>query len=373
MSSRFKLHVMVLAAAVLTAGPVAAAPSAPAAATADARAVAERVAIPPLKAGRTRPLVAIIADNAGAESTDVIIPYGVLKTSGVAEVEVVGLRPGAVRLMPALTIGADTAIAAFDTRHPEGADVVIVPAMHNSKNPETIGWIRDQARKGALIVSICEGARIVAAAGLFDGKRATTHWAAMHALEKAYPGARWVRDRRYVTAPGVMSTTGVTASLPASLALVEAIAGPGAAQRTARELGVVSWGPEHRSSDYQLEGGNIATGLGNMAVFWNHERISIPVADGVDEMALAFASDAWSRTFRSQATAFSARPGPVTSRNGLRILPDEKPSHGRVTPPPAGPSASGLDRTLTQIGTRYGRATAAFVALQLEYPWRPGS
>nr|QQZ51993.1 DJ-1/PfpI family protein [Phenylobacterium glaciei] len=80
-------------------------------------------------------------------------------------------------------------------------------------------------RQGATIVSICEGARVLANAGLLHDRRATTHWSALKGLTKAYPDTTWVRDRRYVQDGAVISTTGVSASIPASLALVEAIAG----------------------------------------------------------------------------------------------------------------------------------------------------
>jgi len=58
-------------------------------------------------------------------------------------------------------------------------------------------------------------------------------WSAMEGLAKAYPDTTWVRDQRYVQDGQVISTTGVTASIPMSLALVEAIGGDAVAQATA--------------------------------------------------------------------------------------------------------------------------------------------
>jgi hypothetical protein len=62
-------------------------------------------------------------------------------------------------------------------------------------------------------------------------------------------------------------------------------------------------------------------------------------------------------------------PAPVTTRGGLVLLPDADTARGRVLPPiGADPPAHALDATLGDIAGRYGEPTAAFVALQLEYP-----
>ena len=208
--------------------------------------------LPAPKAGRARPLVVVLADNAGAETTDFAIPYGVLKRSGVAEVRSVATGQGPIKLMPSLKILADQTVAQFDRAEPAGADIIIVPAQMKPKSPALAAWLRAQAGKGAVIMSICEGARVLANAGLLHDRRATTHWSALKGLAKAYPDTTWVRDRRYVQDGPIISTTGVSASLPASLALVEAIAGRATAQATADRIGVRDWSAAHRTGDFQV-------------------------------------------------------------------------------------------------------------------------
>ncbi|MCK9623011.1 MAG: hypothetical protein M0R47_21050, partial [Methylobacter sp.] len=66
--------------------------------------------LPAPKDQRVRPLVVILADNAGTETTDFVIPYGVLKESDAANVVTVSTEPGTVELMPALQIRADMTI-----------------------------------------------------------------------------------------------------------------------------------------------------------------------------------------------------------------------------------------------------------------------
>src|SRR5262249_59985620 len=107
---------------------------------------------------------------------------------------------------------------------------------------------------------------------------------------------RWVRDRRYVADRGVVTTTGVSASIPVSLAMVEAIGGRARAETLARELGVEAWDAGHDSSVYHLDRGSALTAVRNSLAFSTHDTIGIPVAPGVDEIALALTADAYSRT-----------------------------------------------------------------------------
>jgi transcriptional regulator GlxA family with amidase domain len=356
----------VLLTAALPPGPTAAAP----AVTAEAP-NPDRLRLPPPKAGRARPLVAVVAANDGAETTDFTIPYGVLKESGVADVVSLSTRPGPVQLMMSLRIQADETLAQFDADQPAGADVVIVPAMMSPKDPALAAWLRGQAARGATIVSVCEGARVLANAGLLDGKRATTHWHALEGLEKAYPQTTWVRDRRYVQDGAIISTTGVSASIPVSLALVEAIGGREAAQATARRIGVAGWSAAHRTADYRLTGGDYTRAVGAMAALWTHETVEAPVADGVDEVALALRADVWARSFRAKVVATRAGRAPVRSRHGLVILPDQDPKPGRrVIPAHAGPAAEQLDASLADLGRSYGPATVRLARMGLEYDGR---
>ncbi|HEX7761715.1 MAG TPA: DJ-1/PfpI family protein, partial [Caulobacteraceae bacterium] len=197
----------------------------------------DRLTLPAPKAGHARPLVVVLADNAATETTDFAIPYGVLKESGAADVVSVSLRPGPVQLQMALKVATDQTAAQFDTAHPEGADLVIVPYLAKPDVAAVSAWLRGQYAKGATLMSICAGAENLAEAGLLDGRRAATHWHFIDRLEKTYPRTVWVRDRRYVQDGRIISTTGVSASVPASLAIVEAIGGRPLAAATAARLG----------------------------------------------------------------------------------------------------------------------------------------
>jgi putative intracellular protease/amidase len=328
----------------------------------------DSLTLPPPKAGRLRPLIVVVAGSGGAETTDFVVPYGILKESGVADVRSLSTAAGPIQLLRRLKVAPDATVAAFDRDEPLGADVVIVPAQGAPKDAVLGEWVRAQAAKGATIVSVCEGARVLANAGLLNGRRAVTHWSAMKGLKKAYPETTWVRDRSYVQDGPIISTAGVTAAIPMSLALVEAIAGRPAAEAAARKVGVDHWGAAHRSDAFQLTKGDIAGGLMTFAAFWSHETVELPLEDGVDDVALALRADAWGRSLRAKVVTTHLGLTAVRSRHGLVILPDAEPrsDHYTMRVDSRGAVAQ-LDATLSEMGRRYGAASVRLAELGLEY------
>lgn len=324
-----------------------------------------------LAANAAAPVVAIVADNDGTETTDFLIPFGVLSRSGVAEVSAVALRAGTVALHPGLEIEVDESIASFDERHPDGAAFVIVPAMMNPESPPLLAWLRAQATRGATLVAICDGAFVLAHAGLLDGHEATAHWDSLDDLISQFPKVRWVRDRRWVDAGRILTTTGISASIPASLALIERIAGRARAAEVAASLAEPAWSTAHDTSAFGLDATRIRTAAVNWLSFWNHERVGIPIADGVDEVALGLAADAFARTWRAEPVPLAASKR-VATRYGLHVTAADAPVDWRYLLPPSEPfAAPPIERLLADITTHYGVDTAGFVAVQMEYPVRP--
>ncbi|WP_406600476.1 DJ-1/PfpI family protein [Leptospira sanjuanensis] len=335
--------------------------------------VSEKIPAYKSRFGRTRPIVAVVGDNYMTELTDYVIPYSVLTRSQSADVFALGIDSGIMNLYPALKIRPQESIASFDSRFPEGADYVVVPAVHHSDSPVLLHWLNRQASKGATVIGVCDGVWVVANAGLLKGKNATGFWYSLNDLEKKFKDTNWVRNRRYVADGNVVTTTAVTASIPVSLALVEAIAGKDRASKVARELGASDWNPAHDSNRFRLTIGSVYTILSNAVSFWAHEEIGIGVAPGVDEIKLALVADAYSRTYRSQAVSFAASRDTIRTANGLSVIPDrvfgKDDAVDRMLPEfDSTPAVTALDQTLSQIAELYGLSTAAFVALILEYP-----
>lgn len=325
---------------------------------------------------RARPVIAVVAENHFTELTDYVIPYGVLSESGVAEVFAIATQDGPIRMLPALRIEPQTTISAFDTQFPEGADYVVVPAVMRNKDATLLGWISAQAQKGATLIGVCDGVWVLANAGLLNGRKGVGHWFSFKRLEKKFPDTKWLRNTRYVADGNVITTTGVTASIPVSVALVEAIAGQDKAVSLAQRIGIQSWGAEHPSEQFKLSAKHLFTALTNWLPFWSHKTIGIPIQTGIDEIALSLVADTYSRTYRSKAFSLSPDDSPVTTKRGLRVLPDRVQNVGKavdrvVKLRPDLPPVLSLDATLQEIEQLYGSDTAAFLALQLEYPRYP--
>ncbi len=318
---------------------------------------------------RERPLIAIVGINDATETTDYLIPTGILRRARIADVVMLATQAGPVTLYPALKVEPDATIAQFDAQHPDGADYVIVPAMSRDDDAAVLTWLKMQAMKGATIISVCAGAKVIAAAGLLDGKPATTHWYYLQGMLEKHPSIRYVADRRFVVDERIATTTGITASMPMMLTLIEAISGRDKARAVASDLGVEQWDARHASAGFKITRPFAMTVMSNRLAFWNREEFGIELNAGVDEVSLALVADAWSRTYRSHATTFAE--GLIVTREGLRIVPDQVgnawPSDERL-PAIADKPVRELDRALEAIVDRYGLRTADVVAMQLEYP-----
>jgi putative intracellular protease/amidase len=327
------------------------------------------VALRPPK--RPRPIIAVVGANEGTETTDYLMTLGILRRSGVADVRCLATGPGSITLTPALRVEPESTVAEFDADCPEGADFVMVPAVGRANDPVLLDWIRSQHESGAMVVGICEGALVLAEAGLLSFRRATTHWYFVGRMRKKDPSIRYVKDRRFIVDGRVATTTGITGSIPTLLTLIEAIAGRASAEESAGDLGVRSWNADHDSNSFRLTLGFASTVTLNRMRFWNHRSLALELIDGIDEVSLALVTDCWSRTYRSHVVAVAPQVG-VRSASGLRILADcaAAPPSADKLPPVEGPPVQVLNETLEQISERFGMNTASAVALQLEYTWK---
>jgi transcriptional regulator GlxA family with amidase domain len=169
----------------------------------------------------------------GLTALDAVGPYEVLRSVPGWEVEFVGKEPGEVRTDSGrLGLSVDAAIA----ERPD-AEVVLVPGGPGQRDlhgdEEVLEWLRGVDRGSRRTTSVCTGALLLGAAGLLDGRRATTYWQSLEELRDfgAEPVAeRWVEDGKYLTAAGV------SAGIDMALHLVALETAPEVAQ--AVQLGI---------------------------------------------------------------------------------------------------------------------------------------
>lgn len=135
-----------------------------------------------------------------------------------------------VRLVPDVVVGGpgeslDTLLVAGA---PNAAEVVLSEPMAQ--------WLRATARRARRFGSVCSGALFLAAAGLLDGRRVTTHWAVAEGLRRAYPRIKVEEDALHVRDGRLRTSAGVTAGLDLALSLVEEDCGRDVAARVASQL-----------------------------------------------------------------------------------------------------------------------------------------
>jgi transcriptional regulator GlxA family with amidase domain len=137
-----------------------------------------------------------------------------------------GLVVGGMRPLPRRTDRLpDVAVVA-------GAAMNVPPAA----SAAVVAWLRRHQAGLPTVVSICTGAFVLGAAGLLDGRRATTHWLFLDELRARVPAARVVDDGIYVKDGRVWTSAGITAGIDLTLALVEEHHGPDVAMEVAKRM-----------------------------------------------------------------------------------------------------------------------------------------
>jgi putative intracellular protease/amidase len=168
------------------------------------------------------PQIAIVT-YPGFTALDFIGPYEVLRWLPDAEVRFVWHDPGPVTAdSGVLVIGATHS---FDET--PSPDVVLVPGgmttIEHARDEKLLDWVRHAHQSATWTASVCSGSIILAAAGLLNGKRATSHWAALPMLKTL--GANPVGDERVVHEGEIVTSAGVSAGIDLALWLAGRIGG----------------------------------------------------------------------------------------------------------------------------------------------------
>jgi putative intracellular protease/amidase len=245
-----------------------------------------------------RPTAVVILGANGGQVSDVLAPYEILVTAEAFNVYTAAPERRPLPLTGGLHLIPDLTFAELDARLGAGnaADVVIVPRLPDGGEPSTEpvkDWLRQQAAAGALMVSVCDGARVLASTGLLDGRVATSHWARLGGLERDYPDVRWVRGTRYVDDGDVITSAGLLSSIDGTLRVVERLAGPEAASRTADAVDWGSYSPGAPASIPVSRLGPDAV-LRPLNAAYHRARLGVLLTEGVGEIELASVFDTYS-------------------------------------------------------------------------------
>ena len=119
-------------------------------------------------------------------------------------------------------------------------DILVVPGGWGTRrerdNTAMLDWLRLRAPEVETLTSVCTGAMLLGAAGLLDGRRATTHWRSLDWLRESFPAVTVAYDEHVVEDGSVFTSAGISAGIDMALKVVARYCGDTVARATARHL-----------------------------------------------------------------------------------------------------------------------------------------
>ncbi len=275
----------------------------------------------PVPEGRL--VVAVVLGASGSVITDALGPYEVFARSPAFFVYTVSASHPTAMLSGGLAVVPDYSLDEVDNGVAPEPDVVVVPAVaapNGRKEAPLREWLTRRVDRGAHLLGVCNGSRLLAATGVLDGRRATAHWSSIRGLERRRPQVDWVRGQRYVQDGTLTTTAGVTSGVFGALRLVEQLAGAGEAQRVGQALAYPGWslhGPtEIRAQRWAPH--ELALLLA-VAFPWLRPTVGVGLVDGIGELEVAAPFEVYASSFAARTVPIAAQ-ATVTSRHGLRLV-----------------------------------------------------
>ncbi|MDJ0573258.1 MAG: DJ-1/PfpI family protein [Pleurocapsa sp. MO_192.B19] len=270
---------------------------------------------------RSKQTAVILVSNEGTETTDLLVPYEIFSASNKFNVYTVApkrqispLTSGGVDIIP------DFSFAEFEQNIGSSPDLIVIPAVHNWQYSALINWIVEHNQEKTTILSICEGARLLAATGLLENRQATTHWLTLNSLQKKYPNTEWVKDVKYLESGNIITTPGViTGAMNGSLFTLEKLAGKSVAKDVAQKLNYpLIDSTEFKSPNLEFKDMLLLL-IG--AYKWHKENTGVFLNEGIGEINLTAVLDTYPRSFTARTISIAPERKIVHSQYGLDLVP----------------------------------------------------
>jgi putative intracellular protease/amidase len=267
--------------------------------------------------------VAVVLGASGSVITDAVGPYEVFARSQGFFVYTVSASPPTAMLSGGLAVVPDYSLDDVDAGVAPEPKVVVVPAVaapNGRKEAPLRDWITRRVDRGAHVLGVCNGSRLLAAAGLLDGRRATAHWSSIRGLERSRPQVDWVRGQRYVQDGTLTTTAGVTSGVFGALRLVEQLAGAAEAQRVGRELAYPGWSLHGPTEIGAQRWAPVDLAYLLAVVFpWWRPTVGVGLVEGVGELEVAAPFEVYASSFAARTVPIAAG-ATVSTRHGLRLV-----------------------------------------------------
>lgn len=282
---------------------------------------APQIAPPPYD--QDKPTVVVLASNNGTEITDLLAPYAVF---AAAEAFNVYTAAPERTFTPFMWGGVDFvphySFAEMDSLLQKQPDVIVIPFIKDPDNAEIIDYIRTHAGPNTVVVSICGGAYVLAATGLVDDGKVTTHTGVFPLIAERYPQIELVHGVRWTDNGKTITSAGITAGIDASLHTIDRLVGRAAALETAARL-------HYPHTQFLDDPAYVLPGIGAAGLIMGYNigfapgrpKVGVYLPEGVDEMDLTATLDTYGRSFAATVHTFAAERTVIRSRFGLNLVP----------------------------------------------------
>ena len=169
----------------------------------------------------------------GVQIIDYTGPYEVFGQAGM-DVFTVAVNPEMITTAMNMKVTPH-----YTLENAPAADVLLIPGggvTRTQEDPNVIKWIQERSKQAEYVVSVCNGAYILAKTGLLDGLTATTFYDLLDGLPAVAPKVKVVRDRRYVDNGKFITTAGISSGIDGSLYVVSKLLGKARAQMAALNM-----------------------------------------------------------------------------------------------------------------------------------------
>lgn len=229
----------------------------------------------------------------GVQIIDYTGPYEVFGQAGY-RVYTVAPKAGTVTTAMGMKITPDYTL----DQAPE-AEVIVVPGggVRSVQDvPEVHAWLKQRGEKAKHVLSVCNGAFILGAAGMLDGLTATTFYGLIPDLKETFSKVRVVSDQRYVDNGKIITTAGLSSGIDGSLHVVERLQGRGTAQRVALNL-EYDWKPDSSYARASF------ADLPLRQLFGNQLRLQVPQGGKAELLSTQGDRNRWEARWRLETPA----------------------------------------------------------------------
>ncbi|MFT4414751.1 DJ-1/PfpI family protein [Fredinandcohnia humi] len=286
--------------------------------------VKEKVEVP--KHNPDKPTAVVLLGEPTTEVLDFLVPYEMLSMTEAYNVYAVAPNNNVMSITGGLEVLPHYSYEEIDNLLGKSPDIIVAPAIRitdEEKYKPTREWIQKHSlNKETTFISICNGAKNLADAGLLNGKSAATHWQVITSMAKKYPNVEWINNKRYVQDGNIISSAGLSAGIDALLYLISQKLGDEMALSIAGKMNYPSLhfldNPE--MEPFKRDSHFITTFVFNITYHWNKKDVGVLLYDGMEEMALSSIFDTYSDTGTTRTYTIASDKNPIITKHQLNLV-----------------------------------------------------